>query len=204
MRTPSDIELARATAVFERAGGVLGTSEALSSGIEERTLYWMRDAGLVEPLSRGVYHLSALPLPAYPSVAAVMRRVPRAVLCLVSALEYHGIGTQIPSAVQIALPRGVKAPRIAYPRIERFSMSAEAIAAGVEEHDMDGTPIRVFEVAKTVADCFKYRNRIGLDVAIEALQETIRTRRATPAQVMRYAKVDRVEQVMGPYVQALM
>jgi predicted transcriptional regulator of viral defense system len=146
------MEIARATAAFESAGGVLGTSEALSSGIEERTLYWMRDAGLVESLSRGVYHLAASPLPAYPSVAAVLRRVPRAVLCLVSALEYHGIGTQIPAAVQIALPRGVKAPRIAYPRIERFSMSAEAMAAGVEEHDMDGTPIRVFDLAKTVAD----------------------------------------------------
>jgi predicted transcriptional regulator of viral defense system len=118
--------------------------------------------------------------------------------------KYHGIGTQIPAAVQIALPRGVKAPRIAYPRIERFSMSAEAMTAGVEEHDMDGTPIRVFDLAKTVADCFKYRNRIGQDVAIEALQETIRSRRATPAQVMRYAKVDRVEQVMRPYVEALM
>ena len=198
------MELARATAVFEHAGGVLGTSEALSSGIEERTLYWMRDTGLVESLSRGVYHLSALPLPAYPSVAAVMRRAPRAVLCLVSALEYHGIGTQIPAAVQIALPTGVKAPRIAYPRIERFSMSPEAIAAGVEEHDMDGTPIRVFDLAKTVADCFKYRNRIGQDVAVEALQETIRSRRATPAQLMRYTKVDRVEHVMRPYLQALM
>lgn len=198
------MELARATAVFERAGGVLGTSEALSSGIEERTLYWMRDAGLVESLSRGVHHLSALPLPAYPSVAAVMRRAPRAVLCLVSALEYHGIGTQIPPAIQIALPTGAKAPRIVYPRIERFSMSAEAMAAGVEEHDMDGTSIRVFDLAKTVADCFKYRNRIGQNVAVEALQETIRTRRATPAQLMRYAKVDRVEQVMRPYLQALM
>jgi len=116
------MELARAAAAFERAGGVPGTSEALSSGIEERTLYWMRDTGLVEPLSPGVYHLAALPLPTYPSVAAVLRRAPRAVLCLVSALEFHGIGTQIPAAVQIALPRGVKAPRIAYPRNSRRAM----------------------------------------------------------------------------------
>ena len=198
------MELARATTAFLSAGGVLGTSEALASGVEERTLYWMREAGLVEPLSRGVYHLAALPLPAYPDVAAVLRRAPHAVLCLVSALQFHEIGTQIPAAVQIALPTGVKAPRIAYQRIELFSMSAEAIAAGVEEHDMDGTPIRVFDLAKTVADCFKYRNRIGQDVAVEALQETIRSRRATPAQLMRYAKVDRVEHVMRPYLQALM
>lgn len=203
MRRPSDRELSRATAAFERAGGVLGTSEVLAAGVEERTLYWMRDSGLVEPLSRGVFHLSALPLPAYPDVAAVLRRVPRAVLCLVSALEYHGIGTQIPTAVQIALPRGVKAPRIVYPRIERFSMSSEAIAAGVELHDMGGTPIRVFSLPKTVADCFKYRGRIGQYVAVEALQETLRSRKATSAEIMRYAKVDRVDKVMRPYVEAL-
>ena len=198
------MELARATTAFLSAGGVLGTSEALASGVEERTLYWMREVGLVEPLSRGVYHLAALPLPAYPDVAAVLRRAPHAVLCLVSALQFHEIGTQIPAAVQIALPTGVKAPRIAYPRIERFSMSPEAISVGVEMHNLSGTPISVFDLPKTVADCFKYRNRIGQGVAIEALQETIRSRRATPAQVMRYAKVDRVEQVMRPYVQALM
>ena len=203
MRRPSDRELARATAAFERAGGVLGTSEVLAAGVEERTLYWMRDAGIVEPLSRGVYHLNALPLPAYPDVAAVLRRVPRAVLCLVSALEFHGVGTQIPHAVQIALPRGVKAPRIAYPRIERFSMDVEAIAVGVETHDMAGAPIRVFGLAKTVADCFKYRGRIGQHVAVEALQETLRSRRSTPAEIMRYAKVDRVESIMRPYVEAL-
>ncbi len=198
------MELARATAAFRSAGGVLGTSEVLASGVEERTLYWMREAGLVEPLSRGVYHLAALPLPAYPDVAAVLRRTPHAVLCLVSALQFHEIGTQIPAAVQIALPTGVKAPRIAYPRIERFSMSPEAISVGIEMHNLSGTPVRVFDLPKTIADCFKYRNRIGQGVAIEALQETIRSRRATPAQVMRYAKVDRVEQVMRPYVQALM
>lgn len=198
------MELARATTAFLSAGGVLGTSEVLASGVEERTLYWMREAGLVESLSRGVYHLAALPLPAYPDVAAVLRRAPHAVLCLVSALQFHEIGTQIPGAVQIALSTGVKAPRIAYPRIERFSMSAEAMAAGVEEHDMDGTRIRVFDLPKTVVDCFKYRNRIGQGVAVEALQEMIRSRRATPAQLMRYAKVDRVEHVMRPYLQALM
>ena len=203
MRTPSDRELARATTVFESAGGVLGTSEVLAAGIEERTLYWMRDAGLVEPLSRGVYHLASLSLPAYPDAAAVLRRVPHAVLCLVSALEFHEIGTQIAAAVQIALPTGVKAPRIAYPRIERFSMSREAIVAGVEEHDMGGNLIRVFDLPKTVADCFKYRNRVGQYLAVEALQETIRSRRATPAQIMRYAKIDRVERVMRPYVEAL-
>lgn len=180
------------------------TGEALEAGIHRRTLYWMRDHGKLETLSRGVFILASAPLPESPDVAAVMRRIPRAVLCLVSALEYHGIGTQIPNAVQIALPRNVTPPKFSYPRVQVFSMSDAAFRAGVEEHSMAGAQFRVYGVAKTVADCFKYRNRIGFDIAMEALQETIRSRRATPAQVMRYAKVDRVEQVMRPYVQALM
>jgi predicted transcriptional regulator of viral defense system len=203
MRTPSAAALAHATSVFESAGGVLRTSEALAAGIEERTLYSMRGEGLIEQLSRGVYHLSALPLPAYPDVAAVFKRTPRAVLCLVSALAYHEIGTQIPSAVQIALRPGVKAPRIGYPRIERFTMSADSISAGVEEHDVGGTTVRVFSVAKTVADCFKFRSRIGQSVAVEALQEALRERRATPAEIMRCADIDRVQNVVRPYLEAL-
>jgi len=182
---------------------VLRTSEALAQGVEERTLYWMRDASVLEPLSRGVYHLATHKLPSRPDVAAVMRRVPRAILCLVSALEFHEIGTQVPSAVQIALPAGVKAPRIAYPRVETIRMSPSAIETGIEEHDVSGTRVRVFGVAKTVADCFKFRNRIGQQVAVEALQETLRARRTTPAEIMRCAEVDRVHNVMRPYVEAL-
>jgi predicted transcriptional regulator of viral defense system len=203
MREPSSREVERAVEVFRKADGVLRTSEVLVAGVEERTLYWMREQGVVEPLSRGVYHLAEWPLPAFPDVAGVLARTPRAVLCLVSALEFHAIGTQVPSAVQIALPRGVKAPRIMRPRIESFSMSAEAISAGVEQHETNGIAIKVFCVAKTVADCFKYRSRIGQYVAVEALQESIRTRRATPGEIMGYATVDRVERVLRPYLEAL-
>lgn len=203
MRPLSATALTHATSVFEAAGGVLRTSEALAAGIEERTLYAMRDTGLIEPLSRGVYHLSAMPLPAYPDIAAVFRRAPRAVLCLVSALAYHEIGTQIPSAVQIALPAGVKAPRIGNPRIERFTMGDDSISAGVEEHTVGETPVHVFGVAKTVADCFKFRRRVGQSVAVEALQEALRERRATPAEIMRYAAIDRVQNVVRPYLEAL-
>jgi predicted transcriptional regulator of viral defense system len=203
MRQPSSHALAQATTVFEEAGGVLRTSEALARGIEERTLYAMRDEGLVETLSRGVHHLSAMPLPAYPDIAAVFRRTPRAVLCLVSALDFHEIGTQIPRAVQIALPAGVKAPRIGYPRIERFTMSEVSIVAGVDSYDVGGTTVHVFSVAKTVADCFKFRRRIGTDVAVEALQEAVRGRRATPAEITRFAMIDRVANVVRPYLEAL-
>ncbi len=180
------------------------TSEALRLGVQARTMYWMRDQGLLEWLSRGVYHLTSHPLPARPDVAAVMRRVPNATLCLISALDLHEVGTQIPFDVQIALAFGTKTPQIDRPRVGVFHMSAASFEAGVESREMGGTPVKVFGIAKTVADCFKFRNRIGTDVALEALQEVIREKRTTPAEIMQYAKVDRVADVVRPYLEALL
>ncbi|MHB0867733.1 MAG: type IV toxin-antitoxin system AbiEi family antitoxin domain-containing protein [Thermoleophilia bacterium] len=201
---PSDTALEYASKAFEDSGGIMRTSEALAVGIQPRTLYWMRDNGLLVALSRGVYHLTSLKLPAKPDVAAIMLRVPRAVLCLARALDYHEIGTRIPSSVQVALPRNVRPPRIAFPRIQVFHMDEASMMAGVEEQSLAGMQFRVFGVAKTVADCFKFRNSIGLDVAIEALQEVVRSRRASPADIMRYANIDRVESVIRPYLEALL
>lgn len=204
MATPSEQSVARAAEAFERYDGVLRTSEALAAGIQPRTLYWMRDAGQLERLSRGVYHLTSHPLPAKPDVAAVMRRVPKGILCLVSALDFHEVGTQVPAEVHIALPRGVRPPRIDYPRVRVVHMSPASLAAGVEERSATGAELRVFSVAKTVADCFKYRSTVGLDVAVEALQEVIRERRATPGEILEYARVDRVQNVIRPYLEALL
>ncbi|MBA4370070.1 MAG: transcriptional regulator [Coriobacteriaceae bacterium] len=204
MREPSDNAIEAAESIFIGHGGVMRTGEALAAGIHRRTFYWMRDRGRLEALSRGVFILASAPLPASPDVAAVMRRVPKAVLCLVSALEFHGIGTQIPSAVQIALPRNVRPPKIDHPRVQVFNMSESAFRAGVEQRSMAGTEVRVFGVAKTIADCFRYRARIGLDVALEALQEVVRQRTVTPAEIMEFARVDTVETVIEPYLRALL
>ena len=189
--------------VFRQSGGVLRTSTAIAQGIHPRTLYWMRDHGLLEQLSRGVYHLAALPLPEQPDVVAVMQRVPNGVVALVSALALHGLTTQIPHAVDVALERGVKRPRIDYPPTRVFYMSPASFDAGVEELRIGGYRVPVFTVGKTVADCFKFRSRVGHDVAVEALREAIRTRRATPAEVMQWARVDRVGAVVRPYLEAL-
>ena len=204
MSALSEQALRKAAAVFERHDGVMRTSEALAAGIQPRTLYAMRDAGHVERLSRGVYHLASHPLPAKPDVAAVMRRAPRAVLCLVSALDFHEVGTQIPAEVHIALPQDVRRPRIEYPRVRVVHMSPASLEAGVEEHTSRGVRVRVFGVAKTVADCFKYRSTVGADVAVEALREAIRQRRATPGEIMEFARVDRVQNVIRPYLEALL
>jgi len=204
MREPTDTALATAEAVFAARGGVMRTGDALKAGIQPRTLYWMRDHGLLEELSRGVFNLASAPLPENVDVAAVMQRVPGAVLCLVSALDLHEIGTQIPHVVQIALPREVRTPRLDYPPVRVFHMSGAALTAGVDEHMMGQTPLRVFSVAKTVADCFKYRNKIGLDVAIEAMQEVVRGRRAKPSEIMEFARIIRVGSVIDPYLRALL
>jgi predicted transcriptional regulator of viral defense system len=204
MTKPSDQALRTATELFERHDGVMRTGQALDGGVQPRTLYWMRDAGLLEALSWGVYHLTSHDLPAKPDVAAVMRRAPKAVLCLVSALDLHEVGTQVPAEVQIALARALRPPRICHPRVRVVHMSPVSLAAGVEQRMMAGVPVHVFGVAKTVADCFKYRSTVGTDVALEALQEVIRERRAAPGEIMKYATIDRVANVIRPYLEALL
>jgi predicted transcriptional regulator of viral defense system len=163
----------------------------------------MRDASIVEPVSRGVYRLASLPPLGEPDLATVALRVPRAVVCLVSALSYHQITTQVPREVQIALPRGIKSPILHYPPIRVFRFSGAALTAGIETHRLDGVAVRMYRPEKTVADCFRLRNKIGIDVAIEALQLALKDKHITAAQILRYARICRVERIMLPYLEAL-
>jgi predicted transcriptional regulator of viral defense system len=202
-RTPSESAVRAAAAIFRAAEGTLRTRDAAERGIHYSTLYGMRDAGLVEQLSRGVYRLAELHAPAKYDVVAVAERVPDAVLCLVSALDFHEIGTQIPAGVSIAIGRKDWHPQFDYPPVRVYRMSGEALTSGVEEHSIDGTTVRVFNPAKTVADCFKFRNKVGLDVAIEALRETVRSRKATRDEIMRYAAIDHVAKIVRPYLEAM-
>ncbi len=203
IREPSDSAVRVAEEIFRSAGGTLRTREAAAHGIHYSTLYGMRDAGLVEQLSRGVYRLAELPAPGKYDVVAVAERVPDAVLCLVSALDFHEIGTQIPAWVSIAIGPKDWHPQFDYPPVRVYRMSGEALTAGVEEHSIDGTPVRVFSPAKTVADCFKFRNKVGLDVALEALRETLRSRKATRSEIMHFAAIDRVTKIIRPYLEAM-
>ncbi len=202
-RLPSENAINRAVEVFRQAGGTLRTRQAAERGVHYSTLYGMRDVGLLEQLSRGVYRLAELPGPSKYDVVAVAERAPGAVLCLVSALDFHEIGTQIPSGVSIAIGPKDRRPQLDYPPVRVYRMSGEALAAGVEERSIDGTTVKVFNPAKTVADCFKFRNKIGLDVALEALRETVRSRKATRDEIMKYAGIDRVSKVVRPYLEAM-
>ncbi len=188
---------------FRRAGGVLRTAQVLRIGIHRRDLYALRDAGLLDRLSRGVYRLAELPPLADPDLVTVAIRVPKAVIALVSALHLHGLTTEIPHEVSIALPRGTARPRLEWPPLRVYRMSGAMFTSGIETHERDGVTIRVYEAAKTVADCFKFRSRISIEVALDALRTGLAERTFTPAQILRAAKLCRVDAVVRPYLEAV-
>jgi predicted transcriptional regulator of viral defense system len=193
----------KAIEIFRQTGGVMTTAQALHTGIHRRTLYSLRESGVLMPMSRGVYRLAELPPVADPDLVAVAARVPKAVIALVSALHFHAITTEIPHAVTIALPRGAARPRLDWPPLDVVWISGLAYSFGVESHERDGVALRVYSAAKAVADCFKFRNRLGVQVAAEALRNGISEGKFTPAEVLRAARVCRVDRVVLPYLEAL-
>ncbi|MCC5828356.1 MAG: type IV toxin-antitoxin system AbiEi family antitoxin domain-containing protein [Phycisphaeraceae bacterium] len=197
---PSVHEQARQ--VFRSQGGILRTREALAAGIHRRTLYELRDAGELDQLARGVYRLADMPPPSDPDLATVGKRVQKGVVCLISALAFHELTTQIPHVVHLALPRTARTPNLEYPPLQVYRFSGQAYSDGIEQHTIEGVEVRVYSAEKTLADCFKYRNKIGLDVALEALRAYRARRGARLQQVLEYARVCRVEKVMRPYLEA--
>lgn len=195
---------ARAENVFRDHGGVLRTMEAVRLGVHPRTLYAMRDAGVLERLGRGLYRLTDLPPLGHPDLIAVALRVPHGVLCLLSALTFHELTTQIPHEIYVALERGAEPPRLEHPPVREFWFTGTAFTEGVETYELDGIDVRMYGAAKTVADCFKYRNKLGLDVALEALKLFLRDRHGSPDELLGFGRVCRVEKVMRPYIEALL
>jgi len=189
--------------VFQNHKGVMRSSQAFDQGIQPRTLYQMRDSGLLIQEGRGLYRLAGVQVWSDPDLAIISLRIPRGVICLISALYFHHLTTQIPHEVHVALPKDSEKPRLEYPPTRFFWISQKSFEAGIEEHAIDNVAVRVYSVPKTIADCFKFRNKIGLDVALEALREGIRQRRCTPAEILRYARIDRVERIVLPYLEAL-
>jgi predicted transcriptional regulator of viral defense system len=196
--------LAKAKAVFRKYGGIMRMANAVQAGIHRNTLYAMRDAGVLEQLSRGLYRLADAPPLANPDLVTVARRVPRGVVCLISALALHDLTTQIPHEVWLAVPRDTEPPRVDYPPIRVFRFANQAFGAGVETRDMDGAKIRVYSREKTLADCFKYRNKIGLDTAVEALKRYKQQGRINADAIVRYAQNCRVANIMRPYLEAVL
>ncbi|MBI2411741.1 MAG: type IV toxin-antitoxin system AbiEi family antitoxin domain-containing protein [Deltaproteobacteria bacterium] len=194
----------KAKNIFRQHGGILKMSEAVQAGIHRKMLYAMRDAGIIEKLDRGLYRLADLPPLGNPDLVSVAMKVPTGVICLISALSFHEITTQIPHEVYIALRRGTESPRLKHPPVRVFRFTGEAFTEGIETPKVDGIQIRIYNPEKTLADCFKYRNKIGLDIAVEALKLYRERKRVKVNEVMRYARICRVEKVMRPYLEALL
>ena len=192
---------ARAKQVFRDHGGTLRTHEVLTAGIHPRTIYSMRDAGELQVLARGVYRLANLPPLGELDLVTVAKRLPQVVVCLISALAFHELTTQIPHEVHLALSRTPRRPLLDYPPLRIFRFSTTAFTAGIETYTIDGVPIRVYGPAKTIADCFEFRNKIGLDVAVESLRLYRSRKGFKPQRILEFARLCRVEKVLRPYLE---
>lgn len=191
-----------AKALILARGGIIRTREAISLGIHPRTLYSLRDRGELEQLSRGFYQLKGRKPLEYPDLVTVALRVPNGVLCLVSALSFHEMTTQIPHSVSVALEKGAEQPGIEYPPVTVFRVSPSCFRVGIETHQLDGVPVKIYSPEKTLVDCFKFRNRIGMDIVLEALRLYRHRTQKNLHALMQYAEVCRVASVMKPYLEA--
>jgi predicted transcriptional regulator of viral defense system len=192
----------RAIAIFRKSSGVLRYSEAVRLGIHPTTLTGLLDQERLERIARGVYRLADLPPLSMPDFVAVALRVPEGVVCLVSALSFHDMTTQIPREVHIAVARSARSPRIDYPPVRVHRFGNAAFSTGVERRKIDGFVVRIFDPEKTLVDCFKFRNKIGLDVAVESLRLYRERKRLRMKKILEYARVCRVERIMAPYLDA--
>lgn len=182
---------------------MLRTAAARRAGINPATLYALRDGGHIEQVVRGLYRLTEAGLPSNPDLVIVASRVPEAVVCLISALDFHDLTTQIPHRVYIALRQGSHSPRLEWPPVQAVYLTEPCLSLGVEIHDVDGVPVRIYSAEKTLVDCFKYRNKIGLEVALEALKLYRERGRMQIATISEYAMACRVWRVMRPYLEAI-
>lgn len=186
-----------------RAKGVLRGSDLEAEGIPRQYLYRLYDKGALERVARGLYMLAGADVTEHHTMVEVSRRVPHGVVCLLSALRFHELTTQNPFGVWLAIENHARRPKVEALPLRIVYMSGEAFTSGVEEHEIEGVAVPIYSAAKTVADCFKFRNKIGTDVAIEALRDYRRHAGFDMDALWRYAEVCRVASVMRPYLEAI-
>ena len=186
-----------------RQTGMLRPTHLQAIGIPRVILTRLTSSGQLEKVGRGLYRLAGAPVSEQESLATIAVRVPQAVFCLLTALQIHELTTQLPRQIWIAMPQGSHTPKLDYPPVKMVQFSGDAFSEGIEVIQTDQVALRVYCVAKTVADCFKHRNKIGLDVAIEALKDALSQKKASANDLWRYAKICRVANVMRPYLETL-
>jgi len=185
-------------------GGTIRTGEAIKLGIHPVTLYKLYEIGHLEKISRGVYRLTELEALSNPDFVMISTRAPDAVICLISALFYHNLTSQIPHKVSIAIKRDTRKPTIKFPPISVYQFSNESYQAGIEKHAIDGVVVSIYNPEKTIADCFKFRNGIGMDVVLEAISFYKNRKSIKIDDILKYAKICRVEKVIKPYLETIL
>jgi len=196
--------ISEAKKIIVKHGGIIRTCDALKKGIHPRTLYTLRDSGEIVQISRGLYRLSTLKPISNPDIVTVACRSPKAVVCLVSALSYHGLTTEIPHSVYIALEKGAEEPVIDYPPLSVHRFSKKSFEAGIDVHDIDGVSVNIYSPEKTLADCLKFRDKIGIDIFLEALKLYKSKRNFQVNEILKYARICRVEKTIKPYIEVLL
>jgi predicted transcriptional regulator of viral defense system len=191
------------TVQYVRQHGIVRPRDIEAIGVPREYLLRLYQQGKLNRTGRGIYTLPGAEITVRHSYAEAAKRVPEATLCLLSALAFHEITTQSPASVWIALRRGARTPAMASPSLRIVRLTEPSLTKGTENHLVEGVSVRVYSAAKTVADCFKFRNKIGLDIAVEALKDCLRQKKATVNEIYRYAKICRVSNVIRPYMEAL-
>ena len=188
---------------FREKGGTLRTRDLIALGVHTDALYTLRDSGRIVELGRGLYRLAETGEAEHPDLALVAARAPDAAVCLISALSYHDITTQIPSSVHLAVPRGSYHGITLSIPVTVYRFDPKTFNNGLETHRIGGMPVKIYSVARSVVDCFKFRNKLGLDVALEALRMARQRKRVQNRELLHYARLLRVENPMSPYLQAI-
>ena len=186
-----------------RTQALVNAADVRERGWSPQLLIKLHSNGKLERVARGLYALPGSEPANHRSLAEVCKRVPKGVVCLLSALQFHEIGSQRPHQVWLGVPEGTQTPAIDYPPLRVVRLRGDAYDEGIETFNEAGSAIRVYSVEKTIADCFKFRNKIGLDVALEALKDARNERKLVVDRLTRFARIDRVEKVLQPYLEAI-
>lgn len=203
LKRPKIDSILTAKELFLQHGGILRASEAKRLGVHPKVLQTMHRNNLIERLSRGLYRLADMPLLDESDLVIVAKKIPQSIICLTSALSYHQITTQIPRFISVAIKQGSEPPKLEYPPIRIFWFSKKNFEEGVETHELDGISVRIYSMERTLADCFKYRNKIGLPVALEALKIYLREKQPNLDLLMHYASLCRVGKILNYYLEAI-
>ncbi len=189
---------------LRKKGGIASYAEIIEAGFNKTHLKDSLNSGRIQKVDRGLYRLSDGTSLSNPDLVAVAIKVPKGTVCLLSALAFHEATNEIPKYVDIAIPRGVHANKIKYPPVKFYRFAPQAWKAGIEKHEIEGHEIKVYNLAKTVADCFKFRNKIGMDIARDALKVAVTEKNIAPKEIMQYAKICRIDKIIKPILETML